>query len=234
MELFKSLKYSTETPKILLKTSTAKFLWAAQKKTATACKVMKLHASSWNCMLSLGTSYKLMELHASSGNCLQAHGPAYKHAFWNILESSACILECSACIMEHSGTFWNICIHYGKFCMHSGMFCMHSGPFWNILHAFWTVLEHTDEFWNILEQSGTFCMHSRTFWNIVFNLFLDIHTDRQDIRTCWAASLQLKNQMGWKLSFPCYFLSLCQPPWLLGISTELLGFEIKNPWWACV
>ena len=74
--------------------------------------------------------------------------------------------------------------------------CMHSGTFWNILHAFW----------NILELSGTFCMHSGTFWNFLhafwnilehstctlwknFNLSTDGHTD---IRTCWAASSQLK------------------------------------------
>ena len=44
----------------------------------TACKLMKLHVSSWNCMQAHETSCKLMELHVSSGDCMQAHGPSCK------------------------------------------------------------------------------------------------------------------------------------------------------------
>ena len=47
-------------------TSTAKFLWAAQTKKGTAYKLMKLHASSWNCLQAHGTSCKFRELNASS------------------------------------------------------------------------------------------------------------------------------------------------------------------------
>ena len=54
-------------------TSTAKFLWTAQTKKGTACKLMELHARSCNCKQAHGTSCKLMELHASSCNYMQAH-----------------------------------------------------------------------------------------------------------------------------------------------------------------
>ena len=95
-------------------TSTAKFLWAAQTKKGTAYKLMKLHASSWNCMQAHGTLCKLMELHASSGNFMQAQGTACK-----LREQYASLGN-----YMHSGTFWNI---------------LHA--FWNILHAFWNIPE---------------------------------------------------------------------------------------------
>ncbi len=44
----------------LNQTSTAKFLWAAQMKKGTACKLRKLHASSCNCMQAYVTACKLM------------------------------------------------------------------------------------------------------------------------------------------------------------------------------
>ena len=85
---------------------------------------------------------------------------------------------------------------------------MHSGTFWNILHAFWNILL---SFWNILhafgkiqELSACILKHSGTFWIIldavegcrrIFSGWpcTDRQTDRQTyIRTCWAASLQLK------------------------------------------
>ena len=132
---------------------------------------------------------------------------------------SACILEHSGTFCMHSVTF---CIHSGTFCMYSGTFwnILHAfwnilHVFWNILHAFWNILEHSEcilnvflnilhSFWNFLENSGTFwnCPeHSGTFWNILYRLHNVIgtqthgHTDRrtEDIRTCWAASSQLKN-----------------------------------------
>ena len=76
-----------------------------------------------------------------------------------------CILEHSACILDHSGTFWNS--------------LEHSGTFWNIL-------EHSGTFWNSLEHSGTVKI-------AYFERISDWNSDRQtDIRTCWAASSQLK------------------------------------------
>ena len=85
----------------------------------------------------------------------------------------------------HSGTFWNIYMHYGTFCMHFEIF-------WNIPYAFWNILEHSEMVQNILELSDT-------FWNILGHSIsgwpqTHTHTHGQtDIRTCWAASSQLKN-----------------------------------------
>ena len=33
--------------------------------TITACKIIELYASSWNCIPALGTAFLLLELHAS-------------------------------------------------------------------------------------------------------------------------------------------------------------------------
>ena len=79
-----------------------------------------------------------------------------------------CINSGTFCM--HCGTF---CMHSGIFCMHSVTFCMHSGTFFNNLHAFWNILH---AFWYILDQLTT-------------DRLTDWHTD---IRTCWAASSQLK------------------------------------------
>ena len=57
-------------------TSTAKFLWAAQRITefyGTACKLKELHE---NFMQAYVTASKLMELYARSQNCIQCHGTA--------------------------------------------------------------------------------------------------------------------------------------------------------------
>ena len=144
-----------------------------------------------NCIQAHETSCKFMEFHVSSGNCMQAY---VTFAFWNILQAFWNILDALWNILHfcmHSGTF---CIHCGTFCMHSGTFCIHSGTF--CMH-FGTFCMHSGTFWNILEHFGT-------FWNILELyrfahceriLIRDshTHTDRQtDIRTCWAASLQLK------------------------------------------
>ena len=91
----------------------------------------------------------------------------------------------------HSGTFWN-----GP---------EHSGIVWHILEHSGMVqnlLELSDTFCNILEWSRTFwnCLtHFRKFWNSpehsgTVHIVIGTRTDRQteDIRTCWAASSQLK------------------------------------------
>ena len=65
---------------------------------------------------------------------------------------------------------------------HSGTFCMHSETFWNNP-------EHSRTFWNSPEHSGT--VHIAY---TVIGSQTDGRTDGQtDIRTCWAASSQLKN-----------------------------------------
>ena len=54
---------------IFEKTSTAKFLGAAQKEKGRVCNCMQAHGSlqvrSWNYMQAYGTTCKLMEPHAS-------------------------------------------------------------------------------------------------------------------------------------------------------------------------
>ena len=138
-----------------VKTSTAKFLWAAQTKKRTACMLMELHVISLNFMKVQGTECKLRELHASLCNCMQAHGSAciLEHSgtysmnygtFWNFLHAFWNILELSACILEHSGTFCThtFCMHFLTIYLPSGTFCMHSGAFWNILHALWDIILH--------------------------------------------------------------------------------------------
>ena len=64
--------------KFSFETSTAKFLWAAQTKKGTECKLKELNASSRNCMQAQGTACKIRERHASSCNCMQAQGTAFK------------------------------------------------------------------------------------------------------------------------------------------------------------
>ena len=113
------------------------------------------------------------------------------HAFWNILEHSACILEHSACILEHSA-----CLLENPTCIleHSGTFRNFLHAVWNILHAFWYNLEHSGTFWNSLEHSGTFWNILLLHWMLEFQLVhrqTDTHT-QTDIRTYWAASSQLK------------------------------------------
>ena len=69
----------------------------------TVCKLLELHVSSLNLMKAHGTACKLMYLCASFCNCMQVYVTACKlmdllafwdtlHAFFNILEHSACIL----------------------------------------------------------------------------------------------------------------------------------------------
>ena len=115
--------------KFCFKTSTSKFLWAAQTKKGTVYKFMKLHANPWNCMQAHGTSYKLRELHASSWTwmlayviacklmdlhaslwtCMQAYGPACKlmdlHAFWNILKHSGMVQWCTLLYIFNLSTY---------------------------------------------------------------------------------------------------------------------------------
>ena len=109
------------------------------------------------------------------------------------MKHSACILELSACILEHAACLWSI--------LHAFWNILHA--FWNILHAFWNILY---AFWNILEHSGmvqNILELSDTFWNILGHSIsgwpqTHTHTHGQtDIRTCWAASSQLKM---WKYS----------------------------------
>ncbi len=121
----------------------------------------------------------------------------------------------------HSGTFCmhsvRFCMHSVRFCMHSacflehsGTFCMNSVTFWNFLHAFWKAyvtacklmysfaLHLFPVLYCLLLSGGTVlycllmsctdsvCVHSLEFQN-------GTQTDRHtDIRTCWAASSQLK------------------------------------------
>ena len=74
---------------IFEKTSTAKFLGAAQKEKGRVCncilhasswkltsKIMELHASLWNHMQANGTACKLKEMYVSFCKCMQAHGTA--------------------------------------------------------------------------------------------------------------------------------------------------------------
>ena len=75
------------------------------------------------------------------------------HAFWIILNYSACILGHSSYILD--------------------------------FHAFWNILKHSA---CLLEHFGTFCYSIKCCKKVEFQLD-DRHTD---IRTCWAASLQLK------------------------------------------
>ena len=128
---------------------------------------------------------------ASSWTCMKAH------RFACILEHSECILEHSACILEHSAC---ILEHFACLLEHS----MLSGTFWNFLHAFWNILEHSEWILEhsacILEHSACILEHSGIFWNIL-ELYRFAHCERistlnshrhTDIRTCWAASSQLK------------------------------------------
>ena len=88
-----------------VKTSTAKFLWAAQTKKRTACKLMELYASLCN----------RMQAHVSA--CILEHSGTYSMnygTFWNFLHAFWNILELSACILEHSRSF---CMHYGTCCI---------------------------------------------------------------------------------------------------------------------
>ena len=94
--------------------------------------------------------------------CILEHSACILELSAFILKHSACILELSACILEHAA-----CILENSACL------------WNILHAFWNILEH---FPCILGHSGPID-HRQT----------DRHTDgHTHIRTCWAASSQLK------------------------------------------
>ena len=114
------------------------------------------------------TSLNILEHPWTSWNILEHFG-----TFWNIL--------------EHSETFWNILEHCKCILEHSGFQNLeHSGTFWNIL-------EHSGTFWNILEYSGTFwnCTDCTQWKN--FNLGLGQTDGQTDIRTCWAASSQLKS-----------------------------------------
>ena len=54
------------------------FLKQALRSSCKFCKLLELHASSWNCMQAHGTACNLMVLHASSWNYMQAHGSACK------------------------------------------------------------------------------------------------------------------------------------------------------------
>ena len=94
----------------------------------------------------------------------------------------------SVCFLEHSGTF----------CMHSGTFCMHSGTFWNILNAFcctmlYTVAQHCTMLCTVVQ--GYMLLYRVELWIRISTLpHTHGQTDRHtDIRTCWAASSQLKN-----------------------------------------
>ena len=121
------------------------------------------------------TVFKLMLLHTHFCNYMQAHGPACKL----MLLHASMQAHGSACILH---TFWNILTH-SAYCLEHArtfwIFFIHSGTFWNILHTFWDILEH---FAYILEHSG--CCR-----RLNFNLMTHLQTD---IRTCWAASSQLK------------------------------------------
>ncbi len=83
------------------------------------------------------------------------------------LQASSWICMHSACILEHSACILehSACIREHSACImkHSGTFCMHSGTFWNILSA-------------VRSRISTLLSDRRT----------------EDIRTCWAASSQLK------------------------------------------
>ena len=130
---------------------------------------------------------------------MQAHGPACKlidlHTFRNILEHSACILAHSAYILEHSA-----CIPEHSACIpeHSAWIPGNSGTFCN-LHAFWNILELSAR---ILEHSecifNAFLNIMHAFWNILDvvegcrKVDFQVDDGQTDIRTCWAASSQLK------------------------------------------
>ena len=102
----------------------------------------------------------------------------FLHAFWNILEHSACILEhsacilelsaciveLSACILEHSGTFWKA---YVTACKLTYSFALHLFP---VLYCL------------VLSCIDSVCVHS---FELVIATRTDGQTDRQTyIRTC--------------------------------------------------
>ena len=101
---------------------------------------------------------------------MQALGPACRlidlHAYWNILEHSAVLLQHSACILEHSGKhMW--------------------------LHVW--LLSCTVLYCLVMSCTGSVCVHSLEFQ---LGTQTDRRTDGQtNIRTCWAASSQLKKEL---------------------------------------
>ena len=159
---------------------------------------MELHFCSWNCMQAHWNACNLMDLHATLGNlgqpkeCTQTEFNCITLLFhgFDLLTVN---------ILVHSGTFWNI--------------LEHSGTFWNILHAFWNILEHSacilEHSTCILEHSACILVHSRP----IDHTRTDGQTDRQtDIRTCWAASSQLKRFKYQFLPFEGYQDIGPQPP----------------------
>ena len=139
---------------------------------------IEFHASSWNFMKVQGTACKLRELHASLCNCMQAHWPACKLMDLNV-SSWTCRQAHGFAIYMHASS-WICNLHACKLMD---------------LHSFWNILDNSGSFWIILK-------HSRTFW-IILDVVegcskVDFQVDQTqthkqtDIRTCWAASLQLK------------------------------------------